>query len=225
MRHYFYILTTILLCAGLVLSGSKTANKITAADELKMNDVSFRPAVMNNLNKVIDDLDTLFSLTGGAYADSLYKTAVKAVRVRGQWGYIDSITADTIYGKYVKARRARLDTNIGGDTIYSRIFKGRRARLDTIQGADTVYSRVVLTTRLRADSANVPLMAPVTIDSIYSVTGVKSLRSRSSYLISDSVSIAGGANIKGLTIIDGTTDTFSITVGAKTWKFLPVADK
>jgi hypothetical protein len=48
----------------------------------------------------VDDHDTLFSLTGGAYADSIYKAAVKAIRIR----------ADSLISTATKITRLRADS-------------------------------------------------------------------------------------------------------------------
>lgn len=166
MRHGSCLLITICMVAGLAISATKTSRRISASEEANWFDVQYRASMLNQHNKLVDDIDTalahittLETATGGESADSLYKTAVKGARVRG----------------------------------------------DSVIGTGSQY------TRLRADSSI--------------ITAQVSTRSRPSYLIADSIKIASGSNIKELTISDGTKDTLVITIGAKTWKFLPVADQ
>lgn len=197
MRHYSYLLIALCLLVGLATGVTRKTVRIGTVEEKEiLSHGNFAPAVLWRIATIADDIDssmaaitTLETATGGVTADTLYKTAVKAARLRG----------DSIVGTGSQFTRLR------GDSIVSTVIKTTRVR------SDSSIITATLITRLRADSSL--------------ITAQKSTRSRPSYLIADSIQVAGGAVIKAFTITDATNDTLVITVGAKTWKFLPVADQ
>lgn len=340
MRHLVYILTAICLIVGLVIASSKTAYKPTSAESKTIMQTGFPPWVLNQHAAVCNDLDTLFSLTGGGYADSLYKAAIKAARLRGDSvigtgslftrlrgdsaiftaSLITRVRTDSIDAGASRFSRLRGDSIIGTGTQITRLrgdsaiftaakstrYRGNYLFPDSalcigVEPSWTVYNIIPIdinrqksVIRMVSTASDAPaaiqmynnLSTSFTIhlqgstvagtydggtakanslsfdcnpfmafqvndtaafffkekrtmdvcslavnvrgflksDSVHT-TAIKSTRSRPSHLICDSITVSSGGNISALTVQDAAADTLVITIGAKTWKFLPVANQ
>ena len=132
MRHIVYIVSAVFLLVGLVISATKTSYRVSVPAAQQQSEGDFRYWLFDDINKIVNDIDTTYAhvstietATSGVATDSIFKTAIKATRLRG----------DSTITTAVKATRLRADS-----TIITAIT-GTRAYLSLTNYADSAAAR------------------------------------------------------------------------------------
>lgn len=160
-RYWLMLIFSVIYITVMIAFGAtKTTNKYgQPAGNQPQSNHEFQYETRIRFNKAADDLDSLFAQTVGAYADSLFKTAIAATRGR----FVSIFDVDTAYMVAIENQRLTGDsisfvTLEGGDTAYCRAIEVTTGTIqgiivDTVTasvlvGADTVFTRAIEVTTI-----------------------------------------------------------------------------
>lgn len=187
-----WILGAIALCAVLLVAGTKTTSKMDRNSDpstARENAWNLLPLLHN---RAVDDIDTLYKFTTGAFQDSIYKTVGKFQRARidtinatyGNFALFDTVKATShqnasgarflgVTKKYVIDYKD-FDTTADNVTEQSIVIDSMPtlARImdawiiNTVQAEDSGDANVVMSVELGITSGANELMAAANVDSI-----------------------------------------------------------
>ncbi len=169
-----WILGAIVLCAGLLVAGTKTTSKMDRNSDpstARENAWNLLPMLHN---RAVDDIDTLYKFTTGAFQDSIYKAAGKFLRVRAT--SLQNASGGRFLGvtkKYVIDYKD-FDTTADNTTEQSIVIDSTPtlARImdawiiNTVQVEDSGDANVVMSVELGITSGAAELMAAANVDSL-----------------------------------------------------------
>lgn len=116
MRHYSYLLIALCMLISISIAATKTTVKFGSHEKQFEDKYTLQNRLIDRHNLAVDDIDTAFThintietATAGVSADTIYKTAVKAIRLRGRVNTLDTITSDSCSGRVTKTTTLKMN--------------------------------------------------------------------------------------------------------------------
>jgi len=159
-RKGFFVMSSVLVLLSIVwiYAGSKTSGKISVYDKNVESIKLLQNRLIDEHDLVVNDLDTLFTLTGSMSSDSIYRDAVKGARVRGDSVIATAVKAtrmmDGSGSKYLGMTKRYSITAVGNFDTTKGNTTAQGIILDSLPASARIMDAWAICTQLVTDEAD-----------------------------------------------------------------------